>query len=102
MARPGGTEEDDGWLLVLVNNAETQRTDLCILETANISAGKSLADEQYVLLHWKRQVGRLSPFAVPTNCWPRGNFGLPRVQGRCVRYIYRITSLLGEIQSFLL
>lgn len=41
VARPGGTQEDDGWLLVLVNNGETQRTDLCILETSNISAGKT-------------------------------------------------------------
>jgi all-trans-8'-apo-beta-carotenal 15,15'-oxygenase len=39
--RPGGSAEDDGWVLVMVNNAESQRTDLCIVDAQNIAAGDS-------------------------------------------------------------
>ena len=42
MARPGGTAEDDGWLLVLVNNGDSNRTDLCILDAQHISDGMRL------------------------------------------------------------
>ena len=41
MPRPGGSAEDDGWVLVMVNNAESQRTDLCIVDAQNIAAGDS-------------------------------------------------------------
>ncbi len=39
VARPGGSAEDDGWLLVMVNNGESQRTDLCILDAQHVSNG---------------------------------------------------------------
>lgn len=37
--RRGATAEDDGWILMLVNNAESQRTDLCILDAQKIAEG---------------------------------------------------------------
>jgi len=37
--RPGGTAEDDGWLLVMVNDGDTQKTSLCILDAQHVSAG---------------------------------------------------------------
>lgn len=43
--RPGGTEEDDGWVLVLVNNGESERTDLAILD------GRRIADGPVCTLH---------------------------------------------------
>jgi len=39
VAREGGAAEDDGWLLVLANNAASQRTDLCILDAQRVSQG---------------------------------------------------------------
>lgn len=37
--RPGGTAEDDGWVMTLVYDAEQQRTQLAILDARNLSAG---------------------------------------------------------------
>lgn len=42
VARPGGTAEDDGWVLVLVNNGDSNRTDLCILDAQHVSDGMRL------------------------------------------------------------
>lgn len=39
MPRRGATAEDDGWILMLVNNAESQRTDLCIVDAQKIAEG---------------------------------------------------------------
>ena len=37
--RPNGTAEDDGWLLTLIYNAETHRSELAILDARNVSCG---------------------------------------------------------------
>lgn len=39
VARPGGASEDDGWLILLVHNADTQHTELCVLDAQRIAAG---------------------------------------------------------------
>jgi Retinal pigment epithelial membrane protein len=39
--RADASAEDDGWVLVMVNNAESQRTDLCVLDARSIAAGAS-------------------------------------------------------------
>ena len=36
---PAGTAEDDGWLLNAVHDSATNRTDVCILDARDISAG---------------------------------------------------------------
>ncbi len=37
--RPGGTAEDDGWLLAYVHDARTDRADVVVLEAGDITAG---------------------------------------------------------------
>ena len=37
--RPGGTAEDDGWVMTLVYDANEQRTRLAILDARNLSGG---------------------------------------------------------------
>jgi len=37
--KPGGTEEDSGWLLAMVYNAEILKTELIVLDAAKLSAG---------------------------------------------------------------
>lgn len=37
--RPGGTAEDDGWVMSLVYDADEQRTRLAILDARNLSGG---------------------------------------------------------------
>ncbi len=39
VARPGSTQEDDGWLLVVVYDAEHKRSDVVILDAQKIEAG---------------------------------------------------------------
>ena len=41
MPRPGGTAEDDGWVMTLVYDAEQQRTRLAILDARNLSGEMS-------------------------------------------------------------
>lgn len=37
VGKPGATEEDDAWLLTLVHRAEARRTDLYVLDAADLS-----------------------------------------------------------------
>ena len=39
MPRPGGTAEDDGWVMALVYDADEERTRLAILDARNLSGG---------------------------------------------------------------
>ena len=39
MARPGATDEDDGWLLVVVFDAESKRDGLHIYDARALDAG---------------------------------------------------------------
>lgn len=39
VARPGGSAEDDGWVLLWIYNAEFNRTEIAIFDAQNISSG---------------------------------------------------------------
>lgn len=39
MPRPGGQAEDDGWVLTMVYNSGTERTELAILDAQQLSKG---------------------------------------------------------------
>ena len=39
VARKGGTEEDDGWLLSFVYDASTDRSEMVVLDAQDVAAG---------------------------------------------------------------
>ena len=39
MPRPGGQAEDDGWVLTMVYNSSTERTELAILDARRLPEG---------------------------------------------------------------
>jgi all-trans-8'-apo-beta-carotenal 15,15'-oxygenase len=48
VARPNGTAEDDGWLLTLVFNAETDRSELVILDACDLQPVATLRLKHHV------------------------------------------------------
>ncbi len=89
--RPGGTAEDDGWLLVLVNNAESWGTDLCIVDAQHISDGTVMT----TFISHAFVGAYISPQASPQSSWslPSRLAALP--QCRCsTRTVQRINAHL--------
>ena len=66
--RAGGAAEDDGWVLLLVYNGETLKTELCILDAQRIADGEETETAFGKSAQLAAAALRLAGLLVPSVC----------------------------------